>query len=75
MATHDIQRVLVIGAGTMGGQIALQCAMHGFDVALYDVSADALESGMARVRGYARRLAAEGRAGNDPPSCARRSRR
>ena len=62
MPTHDIQKVLVIGAGTMGGQIALQCAMHGYDVTLYDVSAAALENGMARVRGYARRLAAEGRA-------------
>ncbi len=46
----------------MGGQIALQCAMYGFDVTLYDVSAAALEKGMDRVRGYARRLAAEGRA-------------
>ena len=62
MPTHDIQKVLVIGAGTMGGQIALQCAMHGCDVTLYDVSAAALEKGMDRVRGYARRLAAEGRA-------------
>ena len=46
----------------MGGQIALQCAMYGFDVTLYDVSAAALEKGMDRVRGYARRLGAEGRA-------------
>jgi len=62
MTTDDIKKVLVIGAGTMGGQIALQCALHGFDVALYDNSPDALESGLARVRGYARRLAADGRA-------------
>ena len=65
MPAQDIQRVLVVGAGTMGGQIALQCARHGFDVTLYDVSAEALASGMARVRGYARRLAAEGRADDD----------
>ncbi len=62
MNAEDIRTILVVGAGTMGGQIALQCAMHGLDVRLYDVSADALDSGMARVRSYARHLIAEGRA-------------
>ena len=37
-----IQRVAVVGAGTMGRQIALQCARHGFPVALYDVKQDVL---------------------------------
>ena len=32
----DIQNVLVLGAGRMGSQIALQCAFNGCDVALYD---------------------------------------
>ena len=36
---RDIRRVAVIGAGTMGRQIALQCARHGFPVALFDVAA------------------------------------
>jgi 3-hydroxybutyryl-CoA dehydrogenase len=61
MNAADIQRVLVVGAGTMGGQIALQCAMHGLDVFLYDNDPKALESGMARVEGYARHLEAAGR--------------
>ncbi len=65
MNAEDIHTVLVVGAGTMGGQIALQCAIHGLDVRLYDVSAAALESGMARVGGYARHLIAEGRADAD----------
>jgi 3-hydroxybutyryl-CoA dehydrogenase len=65
MNAEEINRVLVVGAGTMGGQIALQCAIHGLDVSLYDVSAAALESGLARVRGYARHLIAEGRADAD----------
>lgn len=39
----DIQRVAVVGAGTMGRQIALQCARHGFPVALYDVMAEVLQ--------------------------------
>jgi 3-hydroxybutyryl-CoA dehydrogenase len=61
MDAAAIQRVLVLGAGTMGGQIALQCAVHGLDVSLYDNDPQALESGMARVRGYARHLEAAGR--------------
>lgn len=62
MKATEINHILVIGAGTMGGQIALQCAMHGLDVALYDVSAGALARGMERIRGYVAHLAAQGRA-------------
>jgi 3-hydroxyacyl-CoA dehydrogenase len=40
--TEDVRRVLVIGSGTMGLQIGLQSATHGYDVVLYDASADAL---------------------------------
>lgn len=38
----QIKRVAVIGAGTMGRQISLQIAMHGFHVALYDIDPAAL---------------------------------
>ena len=37
-----IWRVAVVGAGTMGRQISLQIARHGFPVALYDIDASAL---------------------------------
>jgi len=37
-----IERVAVIGAGTMGRQISLQSARHGFPVSLYDKSGLAL---------------------------------
>ena len=36
MDAAEIRRVLVVGAGTMGRQIALQCATHGFEVVLLD---------------------------------------
>lgn len=61
MNAEDIRRVLVVGAGTMGQQIALQCAMHGFDVALYDVDGAALDRALARVRGFADSLTRHGR--------------
>jgi 3-hydroxyacyl-CoA dehydrogenase len=41
----------VIGAGTMGGGIAMSLANAGIKVRLLDVSADALDAGMAKVNG------------------------
>ena len=38
----QINRVAVIGAGTMGRQISLQIALHGCPVALYDIDPAAL---------------------------------
>jgi 3-hydroxybutyryl-CoA dehydrogenase len=46
----SIQRAAVIGAGTMGRGIAHVAAAAGLDVALHDVSDEALEKGLAAVR-------------------------
>ena len=48
----DIHRVLVIGSGTMGLQIGLQVATHGYDVVLYDADPAALDGAAERLRGY-----------------------
>ena len=61
MKIEDVQRVLIVGAGAMGQQIGLQCAMHGYDVMLYDIAPEALETAAAQVRAYAEQLVAEGR--------------
>jgi 3-hydroxybutyryl-CoA dehydrogenase len=61
MDINDIRRVLIVGAGTMGQQIALQCAMHGYNVTLYDISDHALQKAMAQVKYYAHQLVGEGR--------------
>jgi 3-hydroxyacyl-CoA dehydrogenase len=45
-----VERVAVIGSGTMGTGIAVSCATSGFDVTLIDSEAEALESGLGRVR-------------------------
>jgi 3-hydroxybutyryl-CoA dehydrogenase len=43
----DVRMVAVIGAGTMGGGIALVAASHGYDVLLIDVSDDQLNRAKA----------------------------
>jgi len=61
MNVEDIRRVLVVGAGTMGQQIALQCAMHGCDVNVYDVSPAALKSATEKINAYASQLISQQR--------------
>jgi 3-hydroxybutyryl-CoA dehydrogenase len=57
---EKIDQVAIVGAGTMGQQIAFQCAGHGIGVVLYDISAAALEGARARIGGYADGLVADG---------------
>ena len=46
-----MKQAAVIGAGTMGNGIAHVFAQHGWQVALIDVAAPALERGLATIRG------------------------
>jgi 3-hydroxybutyryl-CoA dehydrogenase len=63
MQIGDVRRVLIVGAGTMGQQIGLQCATHGYEVVLHDIDPSALERALERVRGYADELVATGALG------------
>ena len=49
MKIDDIKRVLILGAGTMGQQIGLQCAMYGYDVVYYDLTQEILDKALKRV--------------------------
>jgi len=60
MDIGDVRRVLIVGAGTMGQQIGLQCAAHGYEVVLFDVETSVLDPAMERVRAYADELVAAG---------------
>lgn len=53
MTLDEIERILIIGAGTMGQQIALQCAVHGYAVMVYDVDAAALPRAQQTIARYA----------------------
>ncbi|MBI4374937.1 MAG: 3-hydroxybutyryl-CoA dehydrogenase [Elusimicrobia bacterium] len=45
-----IQRVAVVGAGTMGAGIAQLCLQRGFAVKIHDASSEALDSALERIK-------------------------
>jgi 3-hydroxybutyryl-CoA dehydrogenase len=53
MTTRPFETIAVVGAGTMGAQIALQCAVNHFPVRLYSRSAATLERA---AQGHAQEL-------------------
>jgi 3-hydroxybutyryl-CoA dehydrogenase len=46
----NIQNVTICGSGVLGGQIAYQTAMYGFDVTVYDIKQELLENAKERFR-------------------------
>src|SRR5712692_2310967 len=61
MTIDDIRRIAVIGAGQMGSQIAMQAALHGYEVALQDISAAQLEKALAGNRAQLEKRVAKGK--------------
>ncbi|MDO8700745.1 MAG: 3-hydroxyacyl-CoA dehydrogenase NAD-binding domain-containing protein [Deltaproteobacteria bacterium] len=60
VAPRPVQRVLVIGAGTMGSGIAIAALDAGFDVTLLEQDDAALQRGVSRIREhYTGRVQAE----------------
>ncbi|MGA7386447.1 MAG: 3-hydroxyacyl-CoA dehydrogenase NAD-binding domain-containing protein [Pseudolabrys sp.] len=51
------QRIHVIGAGAMGGDIAAWCAWHGFTISLADMKAEPLASAVKRAAGLFQKIA------------------
>ena len=60
MNIEQVQRILVVGVGTMGQQISLQCAIHGYDVVAYDIAPESLKEAEIQIDTYAAQLVAEG---------------
>ncbi len=50
LALPEIKTAAVVGAGTMGGGIAMSFADFGFPVKLLDASREVLDRGLARIR-------------------------
>ena len=47
---HSIEKIAVIGAGTMGSGIAQVAAVAGFQVQLFDLNPDVLKKGLAGIQ-------------------------
>jgi len=60
MTIDDVRRILVVGAGQMGAQIAMQAALHGYAVTLNDLEPSILDRAMAQNRGHLERRVAKG---------------
>ncbi len=61
MELEDIERVGVVGAGQMGAGIAQVCAMHGYRVALSDVSLERAVRARAAIEKRFQRLVDKGK--------------
>ena len=59
--TIPVKSVAVIGAGTMGGGIAMNFLNAGIPVTLVELSQEALDRGMATIRGNYEKTAKKGR--------------
>ena len=61
VAPARLQRVGIVGAGTMGSGIAMACANAGLDVRLHDTTREALDRGLQTIRGNYQRSVGRGR--------------
>lgn len=65
MSIDDIHTICVVGAGTMGSQIAQQFALHGYSVLLTDTDRGQLERALASNRGHLQRRVDKGKLSPD----------
>jgi len=61
MNLEDIRKILVVGTGTMGQKIALQCARSGYEVIAYDPVAGSLENARVKIPAFAAELVKKGK--------------
>jgi 3-hydroxyacyl-CoA dehydrogenase len=60
MPIDEIKKVCVLGAGTMGSRISLECAVRGYETTVYDVSGEALQRVTDRQKMMAQLIVASG---------------
>ncbi len=57
----SVQKIMVVGAGQMGGGIAQVCAQAGFEVVLRDIEESLVEKGLAVIAGNLQRSVDKGK--------------
>lgn len=65
MQPDDIEKICVLGAGTMGAGIAQTCSQAGFAVAMRDLTDDLVQGGFERIRTPLEKRVARGKMGQD----------
>ncbi len=65
MTIDDVKRILVVGAGQMGAQIAMQSALHGYAITLTDLTMELLQKGMGLNRQQLERRVQKGQMTKD----------
>jgi 3-hydroxyacyl-CoA dehydrogenase len=70
-SAREVARAAVLGAGTMGAGIAISLATGGIPVTLVDAKQEALDAGLARVRGAIDAAERKGRIGAQAAMAAR----
>ncbi|MBU0995840.1 MAG: 3-hydroxyacyl-CoA dehydrogenase [Proteobacteria bacterium] len=65
MKVEDIKKILILGSGTMGQQIGLLCAVHGYDVTIYDIKKEILDRADERIRRRAGKMVSSGQVSDE----------
>jgi 3-hydroxybutyryl-CoA dehydrogenase len=58
---ENINKILVVGAGAMGSQIGMVCAVSGYEVAVQDIDSSMLDKAKEQLRGRMSRNVEKGR--------------
>ena len=66
----EIKKVCILGAGTLGSRVALQSALSGYDVSVYDVNEKSLESSKTVMAKILKQLEQAGEITEDTASTA-----
>ncbi|RAX49216.1 3-hydroxyacyl-CoA dehydrogenase family protein, partial [Arthrobacter sp. AQ5-05] len=67
---ENISNILVIGAGTMGRQIAMSAALAGYSTTIQDISAEGLAAARTELEGWAASRVAKGKLEQDAATAA-----
>ncbi|MFE8700425.1 3-hydroxyacyl-CoA dehydrogenase family protein [Cytobacillus sp. FJAT-54145] len=70
MELQDIRRITIIGAGQMGHQIAMLCALGGFETTIQDVQENALKQAEQKLQGIMDKWVQKGKLSDDQKAAA-----
>ena len=67
LALKDINKVLILGAGTLGLRVGLQSAISGFETTIYDIDKKAFDAAIKIQEGILKMLIKSGKLTAEAP--------